>query len=61
MKRRILYCEECKEDTRHLVTKKLGSKRGKFRTRRDVKHCCKCNIRNVKNHKRTRESNLDEN
>jgi len=51
MKRRILHCDICNEDTRHLVTEKYSTTRMGCRQRRTVKHCCQCNVRIIHNGK----------
>lgn len=51
MKEIIMRCENCKDDTRHLTTKKISTTRTGYKTRRTVKHCCKCNMRTITNMK----------
>ena len=52
MKEKILYCEFCKEETRHLTTEKMGHKRTSYHKRREIKHCTQCNKRTIKNRKK---------
>lgn len=51
MKEKLLNCEFCNEETRHITFKKGSGKGGSHRTKREVKHCTKCNIRTIKNFK----------
>ena len=51
MKRKLLNCERCNEQTIHLTTKKMSRKREHYRTRRTVKHCLGCNVRTITNMK----------
>ena len=46
MKEKILKCENCKMDTRHLVGKKHSVQNG---GRREIRHCCECGQRIIKN------------
>lgn len=54
MKEKLLKCEKCNEQTRHLTTKKMSVHRGSYGVRREVKHCTKCNVRTVHNMKLNR-------
>jgi len=51
MKNKILRCERCGDETLHRTTKSMGSKRGGFHVRREVKHCNECNLRTINNKK----------
>ena len=51
MKRRIIRCERCNDETLHLVSKKTAHRRTSWYTRREVKHCTGCNMRTIKNKK----------
>lgn len=46
MKQKIIRCENCKEETRHLVGKKHSVQNG---GKREIKHCLLCNKRIIKN------------
>lgn len=51
MKERIIYCDNCKTETRHLVSKKHSVQNG---AKREFKHCTLCNLRTIKNRKEGR-------
>jgi len=51
MKKQILKCEYCQEDTIHMLGKSQSLHRGTVRTNREWKHCCKCNKRTMRNSK----------
>lgn len=48
MKQKILRCDNCGKETRHLVGKKMSPANG---TKREIKHCCNCGMRQIKNNK----------
>lgn len=54
MKEKILRCEYCNEETRHLVFRVGSTRKGSRKSRRDVKHCTECNKRTIKNYKQNR-------
>jgi hypothetical protein len=51
MKERIIRCENCKTETRHLIGKKHSVQNG---SKREIKHCCNCGLRTIKNMKESR-------
>lgn len=54
MKQKIVRCENCKTETRHLIGKKYSPKNG---SKRDIKHCCECGQRIIKNKNKTYTKN----
>jgi len=45
MKQKIMKCDKCGIETRHLIGKKESVQNG---AKREFKHCCECNQRTIK-------------